>query len=65
LTFGTAFHETLQNFLDVMYNKSVKEADEIDLGKDFKDRFSKLYKSTVESNKEHYSKPEELHYYVR
>lgn len=60
LTFGTAFHETLQNFLDVMYNKSVKEADEIDLEKDFKERFSKLYKSTVESNKEHYSKPEEL-----
>ena len=29
--FGTAFHETLQEFLTVMYTKSVKEANAIDL----------------------------------
>ena len=31
--FGTAFHTTLQNYLTVMYNESVKKADEIDLPK--------------------------------
>ena len=60
LIFGTSFHETLQNYLDVMYNKSVKDADEIDLGAYFKDKFAKLYKSTAEANKEHYSSPDEL-----
>ena len=29
--FGTAFHETIQYFLTIMYTKSVKEADGIDL----------------------------------
>jgi len=60
LTFGTAFHETLQNYLDVMYTKSVKEADEIDLGAYFKNKFSTLYAATFLSNKEHYSNPEEM-----
>lgn len=59
LTFGTAFHETIQNFLDVMYNKSVKEAESINLSEDFKTRFIQVYKKTLETN-EHFSKPEEL-----
>ena len=33
LVFGTAMHETLQEWLDILYNKSPKEASEIDLGK--------------------------------
>ena len=32
LVFGT-MHETLQEWLDVLYNKSPKEATELDLGK--------------------------------
>ena len=35
MTFGTALHETLQMYLDVMYNKSAAEADRIDLVNDF------------------------------
>lgn len=31
LVFGTSFHETLQHYLDVMYNVSKKQADEINL----------------------------------
>jgi len=31
--FGTSIHETIQNYLDVLYNDSVKAADEIDLSK--------------------------------
>ena len=33
LVFGTAMHETLQEWLDVLYNKSPKKATELDLGK--------------------------------
>jgi len=64
LTFGTAFHETLQNFLDVMYNKSVKEAEAIDLSADFKERFISVYKKTVDSltadDLMHYSNAEQM-----
>tara|TARA_Y100000593_G_scaffold95015_1_gene198308 strand:- start:48369 stop:49229 length:861 start_codon:yes stop_codon:yes gene_type:complete len=31
LVFGTAMHETIQHYLDVMYGESVKKANEIDL----------------------------------
>jgi len=31
LIFGTAIHETLQKYLEVMYNESVKEANKLDL----------------------------------
>ena len=33
LVFGTAMHETLQHYLDVMYKHTVKKADDIDLPK--------------------------------
>ena len=33
LVFGTAMHETLQHYLDVMYNHTAKKADEINLPK--------------------------------
>ena len=33
LVFGTAMHETLQSWLDVLYNKSLTEANEMDLAK--------------------------------
>jgi hypothetical protein len=31
MTFGTAIHETIQNYLDVMYDTSGAEADRIDM----------------------------------
>ena len=36
LVFGTAFHETMQSYIQKMYDKSIKEADEMDLEKYWK-----------------------------
>ena len=44
LVFGTAMHETLQSWLDVLYNKSPKEATELDLGKMLYDGMVSEYK---------------------
>lgn len=33
ILFGSAFHETFQTYLDVYFNKSIKEADDLDLDK--------------------------------
>ena len=58
LIFGTAFHETLQNYLKVMYEQSATAADKIHLPTYFKSRFIELYKQN--SNAGHFSTPEEL-----
>ena len=58
LIFGTAFHETLQNYLKVMYEQSATAADKIHLPTYFKTRFIDLYKQ--HSTIEHFSTPEEL-----
>jgi hypothetical protein len=58
LTFGTSFHETLQNYLGVMFEDSLKKADEIDLGNYLKQRLVENYTSTAKGN--HFSSPEEL-----
>jgi len=58
LIFGTAFHETLQNYLQVMFDKSTDEADKIHLPTYFKTRLIELYE---ENSKEgHFSTPEQL-----
>jgi len=43
LAFGSAMHETLQEYLDLMYNKSIKAADEFAIYEDFQERFMKMY----------------------
>ena len=54
-TFGTAMHEALQNYLDVLYNESEKKADDLDLPTMFKDCFIAEYEKQVEANDgEHY-----------
>ena len=58
LIFGTAFHETLQNYIQVMFDKSAKEADKIHLPTYFKTRLMELYKQNAVSG--HFSTPEEL-----
>jgi len=58
LIFGTAFHETLQNYLQVMFDKSVTEADKIHLSTYFKIKLMELY--TANSHAGHFSTPEEL-----
>ena len=58
LIFGTAFHETLQNYLQVMFDKSTEAADKIHLPTYFKTRLIELYE---ENSKEgHFSTPEQL-----
>ena len=61
MTFGTALHETLQMYLDVMYEKSAAEADRIDLVDDFEERLRNCYAEAYQTNnKEHFSSPEQL-----
>ena len=60
--FGTAMHETLQNYLDVMYNESIVKADEIDLVEYFEEALRKEYKGNFKKNKDlHFTSSEELH----
>jgi Zn/Cd-binding protein ZinT len=59
--FGTAFHNTLQNYLTVMYNQSVKNADAIDLNNYLQEQMFSEYKVAVEKNGGvHFSDPKEL-----
>ena len=76
MTFGTALHETLQMYLDVMYNESGAAADRLDLEGDFETRlreeYSKAYKANGNSHcsdavtlREFYSDGIEIINYVR
>ena len=61
MTFGTAIHETVQNYLSVMYEKSGAEADRINLEEYFEDRFRDNYAREYENNNNiHYSNPVEM-----
>jgi hypothetical protein len=61
MTFGTAIHETLQNYLTVLYDESGVKADEIDLEEYFENRFRETYSEEYKSNKSlHFSNPEEM-----
>ncbi len=50
--FGTAFHETLQGYLGVMYEGSIKEADELPLGDILKGAMAKEYKKAMAMGQE-------------
>jgi hypothetical protein len=58
--FGTAFHETLQNYLTVMFEQSVTKANEIDINKYLADQMHSLYKEAVEKIGGHFSTQREL-----
>ena len=61
MTFGTAVHETLQNYLSVMYNESGVKADAINIEEYFEERFRENYAKGYKNNKNvHYSNPEEM-----
>jgi len=60
LVFGTAMHETLQHWLDVLYNKSLKEASEIDLGKMLYDSMVSEYKVMREQTGSDFSTPTQM-----
>lgn len=60
LIFGTAIHETLQEYLERMYNQSIKSADEFDMVQDFQERMVKLYDETHKQIGNHYSSRKEI-----
>jgi len=61
MTFGTALHEVLQHYLDVMYEVSGAEADRIDIEELFEDTLRKCYGEDYKKNKnQHFSSPTEL-----
>ena len=61
MTFGTALHETLQMYLDVMYNESAASADRLNLEEDFEERLRNCYAQSYKKNdKKHFSTPEEI-----
>jgi hypothetical protein len=60
-TFGTALHETLQHYFNIMYNVSGAEADRIEIEEYFKEKFIEQYQITYKQNKSvHFSTPQEL-----
>jgi len=59
--FGTAMHNTIQNYLTHFYDVNDAEADEIDLEEYFKEQFILEYGKTMKSNDNiHFSGPEEM-----
>jgi len=59
--FGTSLHETVQHYLDVMYEKSIAEADKIDLEEHFKTGLMREYQSAYVKNQNiHFSSAIEL-----
>lgn len=61
LLYGTSLHEALQEYLRLMYDESVKQADEMDLVGYFEERMYENYKHDLhENDNEHYTTKEEL-----
>lgn len=60
-TFGSAFHSTVQHYLEVMYNDSAKKADTIDLNVYLRDSMLTEYKTALsQNNNQHYATAEVL-----
>ena len=60
-TFGTAMHETIQEWLTVMYEGSATQADSMNLEELFQSKFINLYQEGFKKNSDtHYSSPEQL-----
>ena len=60
LSFGTAMHETLQEYMELMYNKGQQHADEFDAQADFQKRCMDLYKEDADKLGENFATKEEL-----
>jgi hypothetical protein len=58
--FGTAFHETLQEYLTVMYEQSAKKADELDVNDMLLKKMADAYAYAVKEMGEHFSNKFEL-----
>ena len=65
LLFGTSLHEALQEYINIMYTVSGKEADSMDLNEFFKTRMIENYREAKEQNKdEHFVKPEDFKEFI-
>ena len=64
LAFGSAMHETLQEYLGLMYNTSIKAADEFLIHEDFQERFLKMYNDYKIQIGSHFSTPKEITEFV-
>lgn len=65
LLFGNSLHETLQNYLEVMYNQSITAANEINLSEYLETRMIENYKKDLEdNNNEHYTTKEEIKEFI-
>jgi len=61
LCFGTAFHETLQEYIRVMYEQSAKAANSLDLETFLKERMLESYKEIYDNNGNiHFAKPNDF-----
>lgn len=60
LVFGQAMHEVIQEWLKVMYTKTIKASDELDTNKMLMDAIKREYVEAVERSGVHFSTPEEL-----
>ena len=63
--FGTAMHETLQNYVTMIFTHSAKAADEMDLEAMLRERMSTLYKEAVAQTEEHFSTKEQMAEFYR
>lgn len=59
-TFGTAFHETLQEYLTILLTKGVKQADWINFRNTLTENLRSEYANAVEQTGEHFSNKHEL-----
>jgi len=65
LCFGTAFHETLQEYIRVMYEVSNKEANNIDLENMLKERMLESYREIYDNNGNvHFAKPNDFKQFI-
>ena len=58
--FGTAFHETLQDYITVMYSESGAAADRMDLITLFQDKFREIYAKEYKKAGAHFSNAGEM-----
>ena len=65
-TFGSAFHSTIQNYVKVMYEESVKKADEINLGEYLQECMMTEYRNALlKNNNTHFTTAEQLSEYCQ
>ena len=58
--FGTAFHETIQDYINVMYNESGAAADRMDLIGLFQTKFSEVYAKEYKAAGAHFTNPVQM-----